>query len=142
MIEAQRQAFLESLSQGRNYSPRTISAYLLDLSQFEEFLRRARDGRAVDLALVDLRLLRRFLGELMDAGLSPRSVARKVACLKSFFRYLRRKGVVSSDPTSLLSPPKAPKRNIAHPPCLYPAARFILTHIFQPPHRLLFAWAA
>jgi integrase/recombinase XerC len=110
VIEAQRQAFLESLSQGRNYSPRTISAYLLDLSQFEEFLRRDGDGRAVGLALVDLRLLRRFLGELMDAGLSPRSVARKVACLKSFFRFLRRKGVVSSDPTSLLSPPKAPKR--------------------------------
>ena len=110
MIEAQRQAFLESLSQGRNYSPRTIAAYLLDLTQFEEFLRRSGEGRAADLALVDLRLLRRFLGELMDAGLSPRSVARKVACLKSFFRYLRRQGVVPSDPTSLLSPPKVPKR--------------------------------
>ena len=110
MIEAQRQAFLESLSQGRNYSPRTIAAYRLDLSQFEEFLRRAGSGRAVDLALVDLRLLRRFLGELIDAGLSPRSVARKVACLKSFFRFLRRKQIVSADPTSLLSPPKAPKR--------------------------------
>jgi integrase/recombinase XerC len=110
VIEAQRQAFLESLSQGRNYSPRTIAAYRLDLSQFEEFLRRAGSGRAVDLALVDLRLLRRFLGELIDAGLSPRSVARKVACLKSFFRFLRRKQIVSADPTSLLSPPKAPKR--------------------------------
>ncbi len=110
MIEAQRQAFLESLSQGRNYSPRTIAAYLLDLTQFEQFLRRAGEARAADLALVDLRLLRRFLGELMDAGLSPRSVARKVACLKSFFRYLRRQGVVPSDPASLLSPPRVPKR--------------------------------
>lgn len=110
MIEAQRQAFLESLSQGRNYSPRTIAAYRLDLSQFEEFLQRAGSERALDLTLVDLRLLRRFLGELIDAGLSPRSVARKVACLKSFFRFLRRKGVVSADPTSLLSPPKVPKR--------------------------------
>jgi integrase/recombinase XerC len=110
VIETHRQAFLESLSLGRNYSPRTIVAYRLDLSQFEAFLQRAGEGRRADLALVDLRLLRRFLGELMDAGLSARSVARKVACLKSFFRYLRRKGVVSTDPTSLLSPPKAPRR--------------------------------
>ena len=110
MTEAHRQAFLESLAQGRNFSPRTIVAYRLDLTQFDEFLRRAGGGSATDLARVDLRLLRRFLGELVDAGLSPRSVARKVASLKSFFRFLRRAGVVSANPTSLLSRPKVPKR--------------------------------
>lgn len=120
MIEAHRQAFLESLSQGRNYSQRTVAAYQLDLSQFDAFLertgggraedRRSGDRRSVDLGSIDLRLLRQFLGELIDAGLSPRSVARKVACLKSFFRFLRRKGAVSADPTSFLSPPRMPKR--------------------------------
>jgi len=110
VIETHRQAFLESLSQGRNFSPRTIDAYRLDLTQFEAFLRGGGGARPVDLGRVDLKTLRRFLGELLDAGLAPRSVARKVASLKSFFRFLRKKGVVPTDPASLLSPPKAPKR--------------------------------
>lgn len=110
MIEEHRQAFLDSLSQGRNFSPRTVAAYRLDLAQFDAFLEESGVRGADDLSSVDLRLLRRFLGGLIDAGLSPGSVARKVASLKSFFRYLRRAGVVSSDPASLLSPPKLPRR--------------------------------
>jgi integrase/recombinase XerC len=110
VIETHRTAFLESLSQGRNYSPRTVAAYRLDLTQFEAFLRGAGGERPIDVAGVDLKTLRRFLGGLIDSGLSPRSVARKVACLKSFFRFLRRRGVLSADPTALLSPPRAPRR--------------------------------
>jgi integrase/recombinase XerC len=109
-MEKHRQAFLESLAHGRNFSPRTIEAYRLDLRQFEAFLLEAGSGRPADVADVDLKLLRRFLGEMMDRGLSAASVARKAATLKSFFRFMRKKGIVAADPASLLSPPRLPKR--------------------------------
>jgi len=100
--------FLRSLSDERGYSTSTVAAYRVDLGQFLEFLqRRTGDG---GFEAVDQRSIRHFLGELLEKGFSKRSVARKIACLKSFFKWLRRKKIVPTNPTLLVGTPRLDKR--------------------------------
>jgi len=102
--------FLEVLLTQRNYSPLTVAAYRRDLEQFAAFLARHRGEdppRAETASPADLR---RFLGELLDQGYATRSVGRKVASLRSFYRFLRRSGLIASDPTILLPTPRHDRR--------------------------------
>ncbi len=98
------------LAAERNYSPHTVSAYDNDLTQFREFLEQRAETERLDLRGVDQDTIRSFLGELLEKGYSRRSVARKLACLKSFFTYLQRTGVLPGNPTSLLATPRLEKR--------------------------------
>jgi integrase/recombinase XerC len=107
---AHQQSFLATLRDERNFSPHTVAAYEDDLRQFGEFLQRLSEQEAPDLAAVDRGTIRLFLGDLLDRGFSRRSVARKLACLKSFFTHLRRTGVLATNPTSLVATPKLEKR--------------------------------
>jgi tyrosine recombinase XerC len=100
--------FLRSLSDERGYSTNTVAAYRVDLGQFLAFLQRQPGDAGFEA--VDQRVLRRFLGELLEKGFSKRSVARKIACLKSFFKWLRRKKIVPTDPTLLVGTPRLEKR--------------------------------
>jgi integrase/recombinase XerC len=59
---------------------------------------------------VDHHLLRSFLGNLLTQGYSKRSIARKAACLKSFFRFLQRTGKHPGNPAANLSSPKIERR--------------------------------
>lgn len=101
--------FLAALTAERNFSRHTVSAYARDLGQFAAFLD-AGDAGGVDIGAIDIRTLRRFLGELSDGGIGTRSVARKVASLRSFFRFLVRKGRLRTNPALNLVTPKLPKR--------------------------------
>jgi len=107
-VHSHVEGFLRALSDERGYSPRTVAAYRVDLGQFLTFLKRHAGDAGVEA--VDQRLVRRFLGELLEEGFSKRSVARKIACLKSFFKWLRRKHVVPTDPTLLVGTPRLEKR--------------------------------
>lgn len=109
-MQSQRDRFLRVLGGERNYSPRTVAAYATDLQQFHVFLQERQGERAPDYAAVDHTLLRAYLGELLATGLEKRSIARKTACLKSFFKFLRRTGVVAHNPTLLLGTPKLDRR--------------------------------
>ena len=102
--------FLEVLRAQRNYSPHTIAAYRRDLLQFASFLVRQKGEdppRPESATPAELRL---FLGELLDAGYAKRSVGRKVASLRSFYRFLRRSRLITSDPTLLLPTPRHDRR--------------------------------
>jgi integrase/recombinase XerC len=105
-----QEKFLVYLRSERNYSPHTIAAYEDDLNHFRAFLERIAEGAQVDLRAVDHATIRAFLGDLIDAGYSKRSAARKLACLKSFFKYLQRLGVVKANPGALVGTPKIEKR--------------------------------
>ncbi len=97
--------FLEHLRVEKNASPHTIDAYGRDLEQLREFatLRFAReDFGPGDL---DLYLLRAWLATRARSG-SSATVARKVASLRAFYRFLERRKIVDSDPTSMLDTPK------------------------------------
>lgn len=83
-------------------SSNTIDAYGRDLSQFFEFLERAGIG---GLASVDHKVLRSFLANQQTRGYSRTTVARRCACLRSFFSYLVEKEAIDKDPAATLSFP-------------------------------------
>jgi integrase/recombinase XerC len=100
-------AFLLMLEVGRNYSQHTLRSYDDDLMQFASFLNRQH---IESYDQVSKGIIRSFLGELYDEGYSKRTIVRKVASLRSFFRFLKQKGVIGGNPTLTLLRPKLEKR--------------------------------
>ncbi len=103
-------SFLRYLHIGRNYSPHTVAAYECDLREFLAFWESEFPGRVMTPGGVDRRSIRRFLAWLHDREFASRSIARKLACLKSFFRYLRKMHVIASNPAATVVSPKLERR--------------------------------
>ena len=106
-------AFLAYLQSARNVSPRTVTAYTTDLIQFFEFLKdeaELDDLASVDPELVEVPDVRRFMGRLFDSGVKPRSIARKLASIKSYFRYLLDTGKIERSPLSLVMTPRLDRK--------------------------------
>lgn len=103
--------FEEHLQLERNLSPHTLAAYGRDLREFQAFLltqkgfQEAGDGL---LARIDQILLRRYLA-LLHKKNSKTSIGRKLAALRSFFRYLVREGVLPTNPGELVGTPRREK---------------------------------
>jgi integrase/recombinase XerC len=108
-MQASVAAFLRHLERERNASPHTIRAYGEDLAQFTDHLRRelGREPRPED---ADHLAIRGFLAELHRRGLARSSSARKLAGLRTFFRYLCREGRLEANPARLLATPRRDKR--------------------------------
>ena len=98
------QVFLESL-RNKSASEHTISNYERDLRQFAKFL----ELKKLPLERVDHIVIRDFLSSLYQQKLKKSSVARKLACLKSFFKLLVREGRTTANPAELVSSPRLPK---------------------------------
>jgi len=106
-------AFLRHLDLERNASPHTVRAYGEDLEQFRVFLERTL-GRAARAAEVDHLLIRGFLAHLHGRGLKKVSAARKLASLRTFFRFLCREGVLDRYPARALLSPRLERRIPSH----------------------------
>ncbi len=106
-MQAEVRAFLRFIELERNYSEHTVASYTDDLRQFAEFLGRRNQPDLRRLTHLDVRA---FLGDLIDQGFSKRSVARKLACLKSFFKFLQKRKIISANPTAIVSSPKLDKK--------------------------------
>ena len=102
-------AFLRHLERERNASRHTIRAYGDDLNQFSDYLEGVL-GRAPRPEGVDHILIRGFLAELHRRGLKKTSSARKLAGLRTFFRFLCREGVLERNPARALQSPRLEKR--------------------------------
>src|SRR6266581_1277910 len=101
--------YLEYLQTVRNSSPHTVSNYGKDLRQFLAFL--SPPGAAPPaLAAVNHGMIREFVAHLHDHGLEKSSIARKLAALRSFFKYCVREGHLKESPARLVPTPKLPKR--------------------------------
>ncbi len=100
--------FLQYLEIEKRYSPHTIIAYSTDLEQFCSF--EAISNSQQNLISVTNKIIRNWVVELIDNGISNRSVHRKITTLKSFFKFLRRQGLVNSDPTAKLLLPRSEKK--------------------------------
>ena len=95
--------FLRAL-QERNASQHTIKAYARDLGSFAEYVG-PQDWRDIDHVLI-----RGYLSNLYERGLSKTSVARSLAALRSLYKWLAQEGVVEQNPAALVSTPKLPKK--------------------------------
>jgi integrase/recombinase XerD len=96
-------AYLTHLSVERRLALNSIESYARDLNQLARFA--AGQGHAVEaLQRPDLE---RFVRDLMAEGRSPRSVAREVACVRGFYRFLVIDGRLPSSPADDLHPPRA-----------------------------------
>ena len=101
------ESFLHYLRYERNYSGYTIGAYSKDLEQFEAY---AKDETGIfDPVRIDADLVRNWVVSLLEAKLSPVSVNRKLSSLKSFFKFLLKRGVVQTNPMRLVGGPKTRK---------------------------------
>jgi integrase/recombinase XerD len=108
--------FLAYLEFERGLSRNTLDAYRTDLLQFGRFLEErelsALDAEARDVADFLEFLARGTAGNGADARppASPATIHRKSACLRSFYRHLRRDGLLDTDPTATLSAPRRSRK--------------------------------
>jgi integrase/recombinase XerC len=111
----QLRQFLDYIRLNRNASAHTVAAYQSDLSQFVAFAGDYTGRRdALEPKHLDLDVIRAFLGDLHRGQRSRATVARKVSAVRAFFRYLRREGLVESDPAALVVAPKREQKVPAH----------------------------
>ncbi len=96
--------FLAYLEAERNVSPHTLKAYRTDLELFRDFVRREQGGEP-DLEAVTHLLVRRYLASL-HRECAKSTVGRKLAAIRSLFKYLMREGRARKNPAELVSTPK------------------------------------
>ena len=102
-VEKCIEKFLHSLRQ-RNASVHTIKAYTGDLANFAAYVG-SRNWRSIDHLTI-----RGFLSQLYEKNLEKTSVARALAAVRSFYRWLAQEGLVEQNPAALVSTPKLPKK--------------------------------
>jgi integrase/recombinase XerC len=101
-------SFFNYLTYEKRYSPNTLKAYRNDLGQFGLFLRLAYDHGEVSSATHIQ--IRSWIVALIEEGVSNASINRKISCLKAFFKYLKRNGVISANPMVKVVAPKTGSR--------------------------------
>ncbi len=99
-------AFLTHVGVERNLSPNTVAAYAIDLADFLRWAER----NSLNPLEADHRRLRGYLAELDQARYARRTVARRMATLRSFYRFLVSRGVLQGSPAAVLSAPRIPRR--------------------------------
>lgn len=122
--------YLDYLYIARNYSQNTIISYQTDLKQFYDFIILSYHNKAdyseteklklfIDVNSIDILILKSFITELFEKQklnikkvpkFSNRSITRKISVLKSFFKYLYKKGFIKNNPASGLGFPKIAKK--------------------------------
>jgi len=100
--------FLESLQFEKRSSAHTITSYKTDLEQFRKYLLFQYEISEPETARSPM--LRSWIVSLMEEGLNPVSINRKIASLRSFYGFLRKKGIITTDPTKILSALKTRKK--------------------------------
>lgn len=103
-----QESFINYLQYEKRYSPHTVVAYKNDLDQFVDFCTIVVGEFHVKEVSPDI--VRGWLLHLLEQGISPRSVHRKVTSVKSFFKYLMREELVPSNPAENLTLPKVRKK--------------------------------
>jgi integrase/recombinase XerC len=103
-----RDSFYDHLLFEKRYSALTIEAYKCDLTQFEVYLDKTYD--VVNENHVTYSMIRSWLASLIESGISPRSVNRKLSSLKSYFKYLLRLGYIEVNPVQVSVSLRTPVR--------------------------------
>ncbi len=102
-----KESFLNYLRYEKRYSVHTLRSYETDMDQFLAFL---EDSGSGDITAVDFRGVRAWIVSMMEHDITSRSVNRKIATLRSFFKYLMREKVIDRNPMDKIVPPKTNKQ--------------------------------
>jgi integrase/recombinase XerD len=100
---ADLERYIDALWMEKGLSDNTLSSYRRDLTQFNDWLQRTEGCSIVE---ANRSSLQRYLGARLGQGMSPRSTARFLSCVRGFFHYLLREGRLSVDPTLDIDSPR------------------------------------
>lgn len=98
--------FIRYLQFEKRFSPNTVIAYKKDLYQFSGFI----NSIEPDLLSISHQQVRTWIVSLMDNGIEPKSINRKISSLRSFYKFLQRDGLINVSPMLQVKAPKIPKR--------------------------------
>ncbi len=101
--------FVDYLRYERNASPDTIREYRRDIQQFADFLTPPGE-KTLPLEQIDHRVIREYVGFMYDRKLERASVARRLASMRTFFKYCVRERYLKQNPAKLVATPKLPRR--------------------------------
>jgi integrase/recombinase XerC len=90
------ESFLKYIQFEKRYSPKTVISYQTDLTQFEHFLKKEFDGTTIQDA--NYGLVRSWIVSLVELKLDSVSINRKIACLRSYYKFLMRQEIITKDP--------------------------------------------
>jgi integrase/recombinase XerC len=102
-----KESFLQYLQIEKRYSPHTVRSYLNDLDQFISFL--TLQNLSDNPEYVTSHDIRAWIVSMLENNYSSVSVHRKISCLRVFYRYLRKEGIIKSDPLEKVVLPKRKK---------------------------------
>ncbi|MGO8814994.1 MAG: tyrosine recombinase XerC [Terriglobia bacterium] len=101
--------YVNYLRYERNASPHTIRNYQSDLVQFRDYLKEANAEATVDVRTIDALHIRGFLAYLFGREKKKTSIARKLAAVRAFYKFLAKEGVLAANPAATVSTPKIDK---------------------------------
>ncbi|MEE8478800.1 MAG: tyrosine recombinase XerC [Candidatus Neomarinimicrobiota bacterium] len=101
--------FHSYLEKERGYSLHTCVSYIHDLHRFNDFLIEYTGSSDISAESLDKQAIRNFLGKEFDEGFSSKTVGRRLASIKSFFKYLIKAEVVNNNPAIYVKTPKTSK---------------------------------
>jgi integrase/recombinase XerC len=101
--------YIDYLRYERNASPHTIRNYQSDLLQFRDYLKEGKAEATVDVRAIDALRIRGFLAYLFDREKKKTSIARKLAAVRAFYKFLAKEGVLAANPAATVSTPKIDK---------------------------------
>lgn len=102
-------SFLRSLRIERNASPLTLKSYAEDFNSLFDYLQ-DRVGRIPEPSETDITMLRGYVAYLHECQYAKTTIARRLACLRSFFRYCAREKLVTSNPAKALRTPRTGRK--------------------------------
>ncbi len=100
-------SFLKYISYEKRYSQHTVTSYQNDLRQFAEYL--SQKFNITDLADASKLMVRSWVLSLMDQGIAAKSVNRKIASLRSYYKFMLKREAIAKDPTAQVKLLKTPK---------------------------------
>lgn len=101
-------SFINYLKFERRYSNNTVVAYENDIEQFLEYL--VSQYNTQDIKTVTHHMIRSWMVKLIQAGITPKSINRKLSSLRKYFLFLKREGIISANPAQKIIAPKVGKR--------------------------------
>ena len=101
--------YINYLRYERNASPHTIRNYQSDLLQFRDYLQGGDPEATVDVRTIDALRIRGFLAFLFEREKKKTSIARKLAAVRAFYKFLAKEGVLAANPAATVSTPKLDK---------------------------------